>query len=66
MAFICIHMILKDLGSHPTEKLKAIRAVKTISKSQMKNLERFKQEIVQSSDLNFQTATCPLFSSRYL
>jgi len=24
----------------------AIRAVKTISKSQMKNLERFKQEIV--------------------
>ena len=27
----------------------AIRAVKTISKSQMKNLERFKQEIVQCS-----------------
>lgn len=31
---------------------KAIRAVKTISKSQMKNLERFKQEIVPSSDLD--------------
>ena len=29
---------------------KAIRAVKTISKSQMKNLERFKQEIVPSSE----------------
>ena len=31
---------------------KAIRAVKTISKSQMKNLERFKQEIVPSSDVD--------------
>ena len=35
----------------------AIRAVKTISKSQMKNLERFKQEIVWCWGFGFDLAT---------